>query len=281
MSACLCERPRSQTRMNGPRTWRARWRRKRNPCGPRMFIPGYSANARVICRRRGDMIRAPIPETFSCERARTASRGVVPHGAHVRRRTGIIKKPVSSRQIRWAPRRRSFFYVGPVHPNPFAHSLIIALLGPRLRSLRTEATRPEESPDVIRMVGDVEMVTDEVDDPSTRPQIRAIPGRFRPSDHQARQSLLLLCRQLRRAPRCPARAQARAALASMRPLPSADRTPLDTQALGYDMNGKLALEQFDRAKSSPLELSRAPLWAHAAPPTGEYSRPGHYLGSNQ
>jgi len=127
------------------------------------------------------------------------------------------------------------------------------------------------------MVGDVEVVTDEVDDPSTRPQIRAIPGRFRPGDHQARQLLLLLCRQLRRAPRCRARAQARAALASMRPLPSADRAPIDTQALGYDMNGKLALEQFDRANSSPLELSRAPLWAHAAPPTGEYNRLGHYL----
>jgi hypothetical protein len=130
------------------------------------------------------------------------------------------------------------------------------------------------------MVGDVEVVTDEVDDPSTRPQMCAIPGRFRPGHHQARQLLLLLRRQLRRAPRCRARAQTGAALASMRPLPSADRAPIDTQALGDDMNGNLALEQFDRAKSSSLELSRAPLWAHAAPPTAEHSLIGHYLGSN-
>jgi hypothetical protein len=41
-----------------------------------------------------------MPETFSCERARTANVGVVPHGAHVRRSTGVIRKPVSSRQIR-------------------------------------------------------------------------------------------------------------------------------------------------------------------------------------
>src|SRR3989449_5520237 len=146
----LVRAPAIQSRTNGPRTWRARWRRKRTTCGPRMFIPGYRANARVICRRRGDTIRAPIPETFSCERARTESRGVVPHGAHVRRSTGSIKKPVSSRQIRWAPRRRSFFYRGPVHPNPLAHPLIIALLGPRLRPLRAEATRTEQSTDVIR-----------------------------------------------------------------------------------------------------------------------------------
>jgi len=41
--------------------------------------------------------------------------------------------------------------------------------------------------------------------------------------------------------------------------------------LSYSLAGQSekALEQFDRAKSSSLELSRAPLWAHAAPPTGE------------
>ena len=66
----------------------------------------------------------------------------------------------------------------------------------------------------------------------------------------------------------------------MGPLPSADRAPIDTQALGDDMNGELALEQFDRAKSSSLEFSRAPLWAHATPPTAEPNRLGHYLGSN-
>src|SRR5439155_1470206 len=76
----------------------------------------------------------------------------MPHGAQVRRSTGIIKNPVSSRQIRWAPRCRSFFYPGPVVLNPLAHALIVALLGPRLRPLRTEATRTEQAADVIGMV---------------------------------------------------------------------------------------------------------------------------------
>src|SRR2546422_209385 len=78
-----------------------------------------------------------MPDTFSCERARTENVGVVPHGAHVRRSTGIIRKPVSSRQIRWAPRRASFFYPGPVLLDPLAHAAIVALLGPRLGTLRT------------------------------------------------------------------------------------------------------------------------------------------------
>ena len=43
---------------------------KPQACGPRMFIRGYSASARVSWRRRGDTTSAPMPETFSCERAR-------------------------------------------------------------------------------------------------------------------------------------------------------------------------------------------------------------------
>ena len=39
-------------------------------CGPRMFSRGDSAKASVIWRRRGDTRSAPMPETFSWERAR-------------------------------------------------------------------------------------------------------------------------------------------------------------------------------------------------------------------
>src|SRR5215470_9205524 len=73
---------------------------KRRTCGPRMLIRAYSASANVNCRCWGDTMRAPIPDTFSCEHPRTATVGVVPRGAQVRRSTGIIMKPVSSRQIR-------------------------------------------------------------------------------------------------------------------------------------------------------------------------------------
>src|SRR4029450_4622224 len=74
-------------------------------------------------------------------------------------------------------------------------------------------------------------------------------------------------------------AQAGAPLAWVRPLPSADGAPIDAETLGHDMHGDVTLEQGDRAESSLLEFNRAPLWAHAVPPTGEHSRLGHYLGS--
>ena len=49
-----------------------------------------SARARVSCRRRGDTISTPIPETFSCARARTASGGVTPHG-----RLATVRPPMA------------------------------------------------------------------------------------------------------------------------------------------------------------------------------------------
>jgi hypothetical protein len=188
-----------------------------------------------------------MPDTFSCERARTESVGVAPHGAHVRRSAGIIRKPVSSRQIRWAPRRASFFYPGPVLLDPLAHAAIVALPRARLGTLRTEATRPQQPPDVIRMVDDLELVADDVDNPPARPQARGIASRFRPRHDDAHQLTPLRRRQLRRSTRRGTRAKAAAAVPTVRPLPSADGAPIHTQALGHDMHGDLTLEEFDRA----------------------------------
>jgi hypothetical protein len=54
-------------------------------------------------------------------------------------------------------------------------------------------------------------------------------------------------------------------------LPATDGAAIDADALGHDMHWGVSLEEFDGAESSPLELSRAPLWAHVAPPTEEHS----------
>ena len=158
--------------------------------------------------------------------------------------------------------------------DPLAHAAIVALLCARLGTLRTEAARPQQSSDVIRMVNDLELMADDVDDPPARPQARGVAGRLRSRHDQARQSTALGRAELRRSPGGWPGAQAGAALASVRPLPSADGAPIDTQALGHDMNGDITLEQLDRAYPSSLELSRAPLWAHGHLPQKII---GHYL----
>ena len=157
--------------------------------------------------------------------------------------------------------------------------MVVALFRARLRALRTEPAGAEQAPHVIRVVDDMEVVLNQVDNAPTRPQARAIAGRLRPRNDQACQSLPLRGAELGRSPGGRPGAQAGAALASVRPLPSADGAPIDAQTLGHDMHGNVTPEQVDRAESSLLECSRAPRWAHAAPPTGEHTRLGHYLGS--
>jgi hypothetical protein len=97
------------------------------------------------------------------------------------------------------------------------------------------------------MVGDLEAVADDVDDPPARPEARGVAGGFGPRHDQAHQLLSLRGRQLRRAPRRGARAKAGSALPMMRPLPPTHRAPIDTQALGHGMHGDITLEQIDRA----------------------------------
>ena len=164
--------------------------------------------------------------------------------------------------------------------DPLADPPIVALLGPRLGSLGTEAGRPEQTPHVIRMVDDIEMLTDQVDDPTARPQAGAIAGRLRPGDHQASQSASLRHREFRWSTGCRPGAQASAALSPVRLLPPTDRPPVDAHALGHHMNRNIPLQQVDGTEPSPFELSRTPLWAHANPPAGEHSGLGHYLGRN-
>jgi len=157
-----------------------------------------------------------------------------PHGAQVRRRTGII-------------RAREFFYPGPVLLNPVAPATIVALLRSGLGTLRAEAARSQQPPDVIRVVDDLEGVADEVDEPPAGPPTRAVARRFRPRHDHARQLPPLHARQLRRSARRRSRAKARAPLPPVRPLPPAYGAPIYAQALGHDMHGDVTLEQVDRA----------------------------------
>src|SRR5262245_25498563 len=242
-----------------------------------MLRCGCSANAKVMRRRRGDTMSAPMPETFSWERARTERVGVAPHGAHVRRSSGIIKNPGSSRQTRWVPSRCSFFYRGPLHLDPLTHATIVALFGAWLGALRSEATGAEQASHVIGMVDDLEVSTDQVDDSSTRPPAGAIAGRFGPGHDQAHQSTALPGADLRRSPRGRPGAEAAPALSSVGPLPSPHGAPIDAEAVRHHMHGDITLQQVDRTKASLLEFRRAPLWAHGVPPTGEHSPLGRYL----
>jgi hypothetical protein len=116
------------------------------------------------------------------------------------------------------------------------------------------------------MVDDTEVMPDQVDDASTRPQTGAIAGHFRSRDDKARQSVALRGAELRWSTRRGTGTRPVATTSSVRALPPTDGPPIDAEAVGHDMNREVTLEQLDRVESSALELSRAPLWAHVAPP---------------
>ena len=173
-----------------------------------------------------------------------------------------------------------FFYRGPLKLDPFAHAPIVALFRARLGALRTEATGPEQPPDVIGMVEDLEAIADQLDESPTRPQAGAIAGGFRSGDDEAGQVPALDGAELGRSTGRWPRAETGGALSSVSSLPTPDGAPIDTEAVRHHMNGDLPLQQFNRTQPSPLELSRAPRWAHRVPPTVEHNVLGHYLHRN-
>lgn len=215
-----------------------------------------------------------MPDTFSWERARTDNVGVAPHGAHVRRRTGIIRKPVSSRAIRWAPSRRSFFYLRPLPLTPLADPTVVAFFGARLGTLRAEATGAQQSADVVGMVDDIKPGADHLDDPSTGPQTRAIARGFRPGHDHASQLAALGRGQLGRAAGgwpCP---ESRPTSPAIGPFPPPDGSPIHAEPIGHRMHGNITLKQFDGTEAAPLKFCRTPLWAHTHLPQRSI---GHYL----
>jgi hypothetical protein len=104
---------------------------------------------------------------------------VAPHRAQIGRRYRHHEEAGLIEADRGGAEPPQFFYLGPVDANPLAHPW--SCVWPRLRPLRAEAAWAKQAPDVIGMVDDGEMLRDQVDDPAARPQVRAIPGRFRPA----------------------------------------------------------------------------------------------------
>jgi len=100
---------------------------------------------------------------------------------------------------------------------------------------------------MIGMVDDLELLSDDLDDPPARPQARGVAGGFRSRHDEARQLLALRGGQLRWPARRRAGPQASATTPPVRPLPSAHGPPIHAKAVGHDMHGDITLEQIDRA----------------------------------
>jgi len=110
----------------------------------------------------------------------------VPTGAQVLRTFGINKKPLSSRNTRWAPRRSAFFYIRPHRRLPAFDGGLIPLPRPSFGLLPAplEAV-PQELPDAHRAVVDPELRVNQLRDALERPQLGRVPRRARPAAEAA------------------------------------------------------------------------------------------------
>src|SRR5690242_11123608 len=89
------------------------------------------------------------------------STGVRPRLAHVFASFSRNDQPTSSKKMISTPRRRDFFYPGPVLREPCADQLFIAPPVPALRLLPAPAAPAEEGAEAARVVADRELALDE------------------------------------------------------------------------------------------------------------------------
>src|SRR5216683_6313054 len=112
----------------------------------------------------------------------------------------MSRKPLSSTNTRWAPRRAAFFYPGPRAPLPPGDGRVVPLDGPPLGLLAAPAQAGQDFPHVRRMIANAKLLADQRGHSGQRPEIGAVPGPQRPVAQQRDRLLLLAGRQSRRAP---------------------------------------------------------------------------------
>ena len=134
--------------------------------------------------------------------------GVLPRGAHVRRRTGWSIKPDSSMKTMLRPVLWAFFYMRPILPTPPFDGLFVPFPGPLLRLLATPPEGTQKMPHVLRVVAHAEMPFDHLGNSLARPEIGRISARTRAAEQNLHELFLLAGSQRRRTSRRRFRLQA-------------------------------------------------------------------------
>src|SRR5438128_10647140 len=118
--------------------------------------------------------------------------GVQPTGAQVLRTFGINRKPLSSRNTRWAPRRAAFFYPGPFVGFPSLNGRLVPLEGASFGFLPTPAEAlSQQLPHANGTVADSELSLDQPGNALESPQLGRVPSSASPSYHHPPQTFPL------------------------------------------------------------------------------------------
>ncbi len=218
-----CCRPLSHRRTTGPRRCRSSCRRNRTTSGDRMVLSRWNRAYRATRLRHGETLIAEMAEILvQCPAQRRC--GVCPRGAQVRTTLGTNRKPLSSRNARWAPRLAAFFYMRPLRPPPLRDGFFISLPGALLGLLATPAEGVQNAPQVVGVIVHPESLADYLRHAARRPQIRGVPATQRPLQQESSHRLLLAIAQARRPARHSLGSQTVGSSGAERFAPGEDRT---------------------------------------------------------
>ena len=217
-------------------------------------------------------------ETFLCDRVRWISSGVRPRGAQVRRTSGAINKPLSSRKTRKPPTCRAFFNPRPVALDPRLDQLLLPLDRTPLRLLWAPAHRMEQTRDMPGVVLDAQPFGEQLGDPSARPKIAGESGGPSTREKHRLEPIFVFRRELRRPARNRLCLHGLPPAGPMRCFPPAHAAPVDADPPRHLHRPQPLGEQSQRPLAPPLQLRLAALRSHFAPPA---RRIGHFLCAGQ
>ena len=189
----------------------------------------------------------------------------------------MSRKPLSSTNTRWAPRRAAFFYPGPRGPLPPGNSRFVPLDGPPFGFLTAPAQAGQDFPHVRRMIANAKLLADQRGHSGQRPEIGAVPGPHRPVAQQRDQLRFLAGRQARRAPRGRLGAQSPGPLARVRLPPAVHRTHRGGELARHRRQRVPGFYLRDRLTPPSLQLLGCPGWSHASYAVTRPSKPSHYF----
>jgi hypothetical protein len=112
------------------------------------------------------------------------------------RRLGIRRKPDSSTKTRWAPSRAAFFYTRPILALPVLDGRLITLERAALGLLIAPAQVMQQTPDVIAVIVNTEVLTNQVGDARAGPQLGGVAVRHGAAHQELPEPLALPAREL-------------------------------------------------------------------------------------
>ena len=172
------------------------------------------------------------------------------------------RKPLSSRKTRWAPSRCAFFYMRPLVAPPMSDGLWIPLDRLALGDLTRPACASQQSPDVIGVVHNTELLADNGSDALQRPEVVRKAVGQRPFQKKLQKLSAFIVSQFARTTWNRFGLQSARAPLEYRLLPSEHRGERDTDAPRYLFQSQTAIQQCDGLLPTPFQCLRGSIGSH-------------------